>query len=378
VASSETNAAVTNTTLFRLGSTTKMFVALAALGLVDAGKLRLDAPIGAVVPGLDPALQKLTLEQLLTHTAGLADEAPMSGPRDESALHVRVTGWKDDRLLGPPGAVFSYANPGYVLVGDAIAQITGKPFSAAMESLVLGPMGMRDSTFSPLVALTHPLALGHDGTGVIRPFAEDASNYPPGSLFTNADDLGRFFAALPAAAFDRLAQPRVAIPAQDRSYGYGLMIDERRGVRLVLHTGARAGYGSTFMFLPTAHVAVAVLANKTGATLSSAAFEAIGEYATIGELPEARHDGAAPSEHEIASLAGTYTNGRALPSVTLVVEGDHLAVAAGGRTLPAVSIGPDRFHVEGGAQLETFTIVRDSKGAPLYLCAETWALRKRS
>lgn len=378
VASSETGVPVTNATLFRLGSTTKMFVALAALALVDSGRLRLDAPIGAVVPGLDPALQKVTLEQLLTHTAGLSDEAPMSGPRDESALHARVAGWKADRFLGEPGAIFSYANPGYVLIGDAIAQITGKPFGTAMESLVLDPMGMRDSTFSPLVAMTHPLALGHDAAGVIRPFAEDASNYPPGSLFTSADDLGRFFAALPAAVFDRLAQPRVAIPAQGRSYGYGLMVDDRRGVRLVLHTGARSGYGSTFMFLPSAHVAVAVLANKSGATLSSAAFEAIGEYATIGELPTVPHGAVAGYEQEIASLAGTYGNGKALPSVTLVVEGDHLALVVGGRTLPAVSIGPDRFHVEGGAQLETFVIVRDSKGAPLYLCAETWALRKWS
>ena len=377
VASVETSAPVTPKTLFRLGSTTKMFVALATLRLVDEGKLPLTQPVGDVVPGLAPALKAITIEQLLSHTSGLADDAPMNGPLDESALHERVTSWREDALFAPPGDVFSYANTGYVLLGDAIAQVTHQPFSAAMQSLVLDPMGMRDSTFKPLVAFTHPVALGHDRSGVIRPVTEHAGNYPPGSLFTSVEDLGRFFAALTPQQLERLAAARVPIPAQDRTYGYGIVADDRRGVPILLHTGGRSGYGSTFMFLPSQHVAVAVLSNRTSATLSSAAFLALEQYAKLGEIPAMEGEVALPAD-QLAGLLGTYANGKGLPSIELAEEGGKLVVRFAGKSLAVNYAGKDRFHVEGGAQLETFVIVRDKSGTPRYLCAETWAFRKRS
>lgn len=378
VASAETNAPVTTRTLFRIGSTTKLLVALAALRLVDEGRLRLDQPAGDVLPELAPALRRVTLEQLLTHTAGLADDAPMSGSADESALLARVTAWKDDALFASPGEVFSYANPGYVLIGALVSRATGQPFSVAMKTLVLDPMGMSESTFRPLEAFTRPVALGHDKGGVIRPIAEHAGNYPPGSLFTHAEDLGRFLAALPAASLERLGRPRADIPTQGRRYGYGLVVEERRGPRVLLHTGARSGYGSTFLFLPEQRVAVAVLANRTGATLSSAAWAAAKELAELKEPAEPPSVPVVLSRDQLAGLAGTYANGTFLPPVELAVDGDRLVVRVGSKTFPTTCVGPDRFRAPGAAQLESFLIVRDPAGAPRFLCAEVWALRKRS
>ena len=377
VSSVETNVPVTTRTLFRLGSTTKLFVALAALRLVDQGALRLDAPIGDVVPGLAPGLRAVTLEQLLTHTAGLAEDAPQTGPLEESALLTRVTGWTDEALFAPPGEVFSYANPGYVLAGAAIAQAARQPFSAAMRSLVLDPAGMTESTFRPLEAFTRPVALGHDKGGVIRPIAEHAGNYPPGSLFTNVEDLGRFLSSLPAETLERVGKVRAAIPAQDRSYGYGLVNEGRRGARLFLHTGARSGYGSTFLFLPDERAAVAVLANRTGATLSQAALAAARELVDLKE-PEAPAGKAELSPAQRAAVTGTYANGTFLPPVELAEDGGGLVVRVGGKAFPATCVGPDRFRAPGAGQLESFIIVRDARGQARFLCAETWALRKRS
>lgn len=80
VANAETREPVTTDTLFRLGSTTKMFVAAAAIALVEQGKLDLHKPVGEYAKGLHPQIARLTLRQLLSHTAGLKDEAPMTGP----------------------------------------------------------------------------------------------------------------------------------------------------------------------------------------------------------------------------------------------------------------------------------------------------------
>jgi CubicO group peptidase (beta-lactamase class C family) len=246
-----------------------------------------------------------------------------------------------------------------------------------MQSLVLDPMGMRDSTFRPLVAFTHPVALGHDGKGVLRPLAEHAGNYPPGSLFTSAEDLGRFFAALTPQMLERLTAKRVLIPAQNRSYGYGLIADDRHGPSILLHPGGRSGYGSTFMFLPGQRVAIAVLANRTSATMSSAAFEAVEQFAKLEEVKTADPE-VALKPGEIAALIGTYVNGKGLPSIELAQEREKLIARFAGKSLAVTYTGSDRFHVDGGAQLETFVIVRDKNGSPRYLCAETWAFRKRS
>jgi CubicO group peptidase (beta-lactamase class C family) len=375
VANAETKTPVTTDTLFRLGSTTKMFVADAVLQL----KLPLDKPIGEIVSDLPPPLRKLTLEQLLTHTAGLHDDAPMQGPLDESALHARVRAMGDDAFFTTPGEVMSYANPGYVIVGDVISATTGKPFSEAMDELVLRPNGMTHSTFRPLVAMTHPLAIGHDGMKVMRPFAEHAGNYPPGSLFTSADDVGKFLIALlnrDASLVERMASPRVKVSPQDRHYGYGLLVQDYRGTRLAVHTGARAGYGSIIMILPKERVAVAILANRTGAILSGTAFEIIDQFVS-GPSPSPPPQDAVPiSAEEIAQLTGLYVNSETIRT-ELANDGGKLVAKFAGQTLPVTKVGADRYRVAPGTQLESFVIVRDSSGTPRYLTTAVWALRKR-
>jgi len=379
VASTETQAPVTTATLFRLGSTTKMFVAVAALRLADAGKLSLDRPIGELAADLPPPLRKLTLEQLLTHTAGLSDDAPMQGPLEESALHARVRAMGDDAFFTTPGEVMSYANPGYVVVGDVIAAASGKTFSEALDELVLRPAGMTRSTFRPLIAMTYPLAIGHDGLNVIRPFAEHAGNYPPGSLFTSVDDVGKFLIALlnrDAALLERMATPRARIEPQERHYGYGLLVQEYRGTRLAVHTGARSGYGSIVMILPKERVAVAILANRTGAILSGEAFEIIDRFVDGPQTPRPAEASLPISAAEIAELAGSYVNSAAIRA-ELADEGGTLVVKFAGKTLPATKVAADRYRVAPGTQLESFVIVRDKEGRPRYLTSSVWALRKR-
>ena len=86
----ETNAPVTPDMLFRLGSTTKMFTAAALVQLAEQGKLKLDEPMGKYAKGLSPKIATLTANQLLSHTAGLKDQATMFGRHDDDALSETV------------------------------------------------------------------------------------------------------------------------------------------------------------------------------------------------------------------------------------------------------------------------------------------------
>src|SRR5436190_9573121 len=108
LANVETQQPVTPDTLFRLGSTTKMFTAAALVGLAEEGKLRLDEPVGKCIPGLHPKIAALTAHQLLTHTAGLTDESIMSGRHDDDALAAYARAMDETWLFTEPGKIHSY------------------------------------------------------------------------------------------------------------------------------------------------------------------------------------------------------------------------------------------------------------------------------
>ncbi len=200
VRSVETRDTMTTRTLVRIGSVTKAVTALAAAQLAARGALDLDAPVGRHARDLRAALRDLTMRQLLTHTAGLVNEGAGSGSHDAEALARRVRTWGAEKRFAPAGDVYSYSSPGYWLAGHVIAAASGSEYTAAVRSVVLDPLGMRASAFEPTLAMTHPLAVDHtrrgDSVVVLRPFPDDASTWPSGSLFSSADELARFAAAL--------------------------------------------------------------------------------------------------------------------------------------------------------------------------------------
>ena len=127
IANVETGEEVRTEMLFRLGSTTKMLTAAALTGLAVEGKLDLNAPIEKYIPGLPRRISQITANQLLSHTAGIRDEAPMYGSHDDSALGNGIRAWTDDWLFTSPGKIFSYSNPGYWLAGFLVETLSGKP-----------------------------------------------------------------------------------------------------------------------------------------------------------------------------------------------------------------------------------------------------------
>src|SRR5262249_22959807 len=157
-------------TVFRLGSTTKMFTAAALVQMALDSKIDLHRPIGEYVRGLDRTIARLTADQLLSHMAGLRNDDPPSGRADESALGREARSWKVDQLIATPGDVFSYSNDGYWLAGYVAEALAGKPYASVVEEEILRPLGMTRSTFHLDMASTYPLAQGHrisDGKAVV-------------------------------------------------------------------------------------------------------------------------------------------------------------------------------------------------------------------
>ena len=149
-------------TLFRMGSTTKMFTAAALISLANAGKIKLDAPIGNYVKNLPPKIAALTAHQILSQSSGLRDFAPTVFSNDDAALGQNIRLWKDDVFFTDPNKIYSYSSANYWFAGFLTEELTGKSYADSLGELVFKPLGMTRSTIRPTEAMTYPLALGHD------------------------------------------------------------------------------------------------------------------------------------------------------------------------------------------------------------------------
>lgn len=386
IANVETNEPVRPDMLFRLGSTTKMFTAAALVTLAEQGKVDLDAPVGSYVTGIDAKVGRVTADQLLSHQSGFFDEAPMIGSNDETALEKEVRSWTDSRFFTEPGKIFSYSNPGYWFAGFLIEHASKRKYADQLEGSIFGPLGMARTTLRPMVAMTYPLAQGHEetpqGPRVIRPAANNTASWPAGSIFSNVNDLSRFVIAfmndgyidgkqvLSPAVVRRLSTPRAKIPGGNASYGYGLQIANERGVEEVSHGGSRAGYGSSIRMVAAKKFAVIAVANRTGIGLNATAAKAM-EIA-LGPGPRTNST-VAQSAHagtDLHAYAGTYSQGPR--TIELLIRDGKLMLKQDNREQPVV-IGGDDLRTEGGGR---WIVVRNASGAVEYLHAGSRSWRK--
>ena len=384
VASAETGEPVRPEMLFRLGSTTKMFTAAALATLAERGKLRLDEPIGTYLKGLAPKLARVTSHQLLSHTAGIWDEAPMFGPHDDKALGEGIRAWKDDPCFLEPGRIFSYSNPGYWVAGLVIEEIGGKRYADQVSESIFQPLGMKRSTFRPMMAMTYPLAQGHleapagGQSPVLRPAADNASGWPAGSLFSSVEELARFVIAflnegridgqqaLAPAVIARMSAAQVSLPGGERQYGYGLGRERLRGAPLLEHGGARAGYGSMIRMSPEQRVGVITVTNRTGVGLSRTSEKALELLLPLEPTADSKPKAElAISASEMAGYAGAYRNN--LSTVELFVKEGKLYGRQGGSERAVVKVGERRFRT--GASGPEFALVAGDGAAIEYLHA---------
>ena len=379
VASVETNEPVHPDMLFRLGSTTKMFTATALVSLSEKGAIDLHKPIGTYVKGLDPKIAAVTAHQFLSHTSGFIDEAPMFGNSDESALAKEVRSWTDTRFFTEPGRIYSYSNPGFWMAGFLIETLSGKSYADQMDASVFKPLGMTRTTLRPLVAMTYPLAQGHDATPqgpkVVRPAANNAASWPAGSIFSNVSDLSRFVIAfvnggklenqqvLSPTLIATLSAPHAKIPGSDASYGYGLELARYRGMDVVRHGGSRSGYGSTIRMVPQHRFGVIVLANRTGAGFGDTAEKAMEIALSLpSPHPTAERRPVALTAAEMDAYVGVYSQG---PRAVHIVSHDgQVFLEQQGREAPLLKIADNELQSANGLRI---VLVRSSSGTIEYL-----------
>lgn len=283
--------AVNEKQLFRQGSVSKSFIALALIKLLHDQNLSLKTPIRDIDPNIPfkndwAASIPITVEHLLESSAGFDDfhahaiynfKDSLPPPTTElihshrKSLFAR---WK-------PGTRHAYSNSGYVVAGHLIEKLSGIPYQQYIAERILSPLGMTSSGFYFKQPADIPFAAGYsfsNGQYQEVPFVSLQAG-PAGDLCANADDMIKFLqfmltrngalidsSVFTKATFDRIENSEATSAGQaglPGGYGLGNFSVWQNGFVFHGHDGGIDGYSSRYIYSRDANLGIAVAVNTT-------------------------------------------------------------------------------------------------------------------
>ena len=262
--------------LFRVASVSKIPTSIAAMQLVEQGKVDLDADISAY---LDFEIERrfdepLTLRHLLTHSAGFDEKGSLTKTTD---LEAYVKNDPPTQAFAP-GTTPGYSNYGMALAGYIVQRVSGQPFETYVREHVLEPAGMTTSTYEqPLPKdMADLLGPGYTSTGEEVPF-ELMGDFPAGSLTVSAPDFAAFMNAqlsrspklLREETWEQMWSPglgedKLGNRAKAGEMGLGYFDLSRHGQRVVGHGGDIPGWHSQFELYPEEKTGIFISYNGDG------------------------------------------------------------------------------------------------------------------
>ncbi|MCI4352127.1 MAG: beta-lactamase family protein [Thermoplasmata archaeon] len=424
---------VTPRTVFGIASVTKSFTALGILRLQEEGRLRVTDPVVRHLPEFgtpDPrSTRRIQLHHFLTHSSGLPPlpsiyfssarslaRDPVNDPRaarkvgidpdhppidtyEQMLEYLRSTRYQ---LLGPPGRYFSYSNEAFGLLGAVIERVSGRHFEQFLEEEILGPAGMRSTTFdtgimlrSPEVTTLYspPLPPRKRGWGVSQDWWEDTCLRGAGALRTNLEDLERYLEIFRTGG--RVGATRIVSSASLRAmmhphvpvspgvfYGYGLAVQPGfPGGPLVSHSGGLKGVASLIAVLPKRGITSAVLANLGQAPSGLAVQAGINLLASrpltqpLAEVPPRP-----PRPRTFGEYAGYYCSGEGIwftvRPIRTGLRLDFIGIEFTERNVRMTPNGHDEFIWGRRGRLGYVRFERDGKGR-IWAAFVGWRLVRR-
>ena len=269
-------------TVYRVGSVSKLFTDLAIMQLVERGTLRLDAPVQQYLPELHPRNTfggQITIRELTSHRAGITREPPVGNYFDSTSpsLAATVASLSRTALVYRPGTQTKYSNAGVAVLGYVLERAEREPFATYLQRKLLVPMGMEHSAFTATAGVRASLAKGTmwtlDGRRFDAPTFELGMS-PAGSMYSTVLDLGRFLEVLFAGGvadsgnrilarpmLDSMWTPQFAPAGARTGYGIGFNIGSLEGHRTVGHDGAIYGFATSLLALPDDSLGAVVIAS---------------------------------------------------------------------------------------------------------------------
>lgn len=350
--------------VYAIGSITKSFTALAVLQLVEQDRLGLDDPVAKLLPEYTGPATRVTLRQLLTHTAGVPSytgDIPGLYPRLERNAWARpelVATFSALPLLFEPGTRWSYSNSGYYLLGLIVEKTTGLDYYEYLAKHVLAPLGLRRTFSGDDTELIPGRVRGYTrGRADLRHAApwHHLLPFSAGSLLSSAQDLARYRRGVfTAQGFspqlrELLTRTEPLADGTPNAYALGaLVVADFHGHRRLSHSGEIYGFHSDHAYYPEQDLTIVVLANAGHLLPAPESLEHKLARIVLGVPAPARHPVTLTAE-QLTRLAGAYEMRPFLlgaERLYFAVEGGQLVVRFGAPEAPAerlVSLDERRF-----------------------------------
>jgi CubicO group peptidase (beta-lactamase class C family) len=394
---------VTPETLFQAASISKPVTALAALRLVQDGKLSLDEDVNIklrtwkVSENAFTEKEKVTIRRILSHSAGLTVHGFPGYASDEPVpTVVQILNGEKPANTDPirvdiiPGTLWRYSGGGYVVLQTLLSDVTGKPFPQIMQELVLGPAGMTHSTYQqPLPqnraseAAAPYLSSGDPVKGGWHTYPEMA----PAGLWTTPSDLARMAMEVQSEYAGKSSKilsqnmARQMLTPQIGTWGLGFGLESPGGKPTFGHGGANAGFRCNIETYTDSGQGFVVMTNSdSGGELTEEIFRAVAKEYGWPDYRPIEHVLIKANPATFAAYPGTYE----IPSVGKVT----ITMKPSGLYAEAEPFGPDPLELlpESSTQFFilsgdiTFTFHKDAQGAitglTLHAGSQTFEARK--
>lgn len=346
------------TDTFTYPALTEILIAMTIRALGEGGAIDPSAPLSAYLPDIPDALGAVTLDHLLTHTAGLVDDVlPEAGPE-------RLLTLTADDFVAAPGEVYSSSRYSYPLAALVLERVLGLPFAEIATQAVLLPLGMNSSTFDPAAASERRPLTGYTWNGEERRAVAATPSYlglP--TLHTTTPDVLQLLTAWVTGGI-RGSDPVAARGAEaerlDPSFRFsdGVIVDVEALTPQAVLTRFDGGFGTTFHLYPLHETVLFVMSNgplprATVLWLRQRVSEAVGDIETrmaSEGVPVYRSNESTRAPTGLDDLAvweGVYRNGP-IQLALRHVDG-QLHYFDGTTDLPLRGVGPATFaYVTGG------------------------------
>lgn len=259
-------------TVYRIGSITKQFTAMAILKLQENGLLTVDDLICIHLEECPESWSAITIHHLLTHTSGIPnytdDYAVLSKLMYSTVGSAAVVdSFIDEPLQFEPGTNWSYSNSGYHLLGDIIARAAGVSYRRYLQETFFEPLGMESTDLERNTSIISNMAEGYSTGRSRAAYINMNVPYSAGALISTVGDLLKWEQALfngqvvSQASLDTMWEGAFPLDEQ-QEYGYGLIRETQDGRVSISHGGGINGFTSLMIYLPEADLTVIMLTNR--------------------------------------------------------------------------------------------------------------------
>lgn len=261
--------------VFRIGSLTKQFTAAGIVLLEERGHIKLSETIDQYLPHQITNGDKITIENLLTHTSGIADFDSLEGTMMETAdrsldLTEIIRFFANKPSQFNPGEKYQYSNPGYILLGAIIEKVSGKTYSQFIHDEILIPNNMKKTYFSSLNLTSNEMVQGYhrEDTTIVKAYEFNADiPYSAGGMLSTIHDIEKWNTALWSGkvvslkSLEKMITPFVLNNGTETEYGYGLETLNINGQKLITHQGGIFGFQSVLTTIPEEDIQIVIMTN---------------------------------------------------------------------------------------------------------------------